>query len=291
MEKILGRRFSINMPLADLTSLKIGGFAEYWALINNLDELQRTVEMAKEEGITLRVLGKGTNILIPDRPLKGIVIKLSGDFETLKREGEYIEIGAGCPISRLIAEAIKGRLLGTGGIVGIPGTLGGGIMMNAGTSQGSLGDLVEELKIFNMSTGGTEIKNAESIGFSYRSSGIGEGEIVLGAKLRLRRGQNVREGLKKILKTRYSIQPVREKTAGCVFKNPKGYSAGKLIDNAGLKGLCCGRIAVSKKHANFFINLGGGSAEEFICLMDIVKERVYMEFGIRLEPEVCIWRG
>ncbi len=289
LKKLLGSRFCTNYPLAPLTSLKIGGFAEFLAFVKNIEELQKIMKIAKEEGIVTRILGKGTNLVIKEGLIKGIVIRLTGDFNQIARKDGNIEIGGGCPLSFLVKEAIKGNLSGTEGLVGIPGTLGGGIAMNAGTQIGSLGDIVETTEIFHIEEGKIITIKREDIGFSYRTTGIKENEIVLRACLRLRNGIEIKRRLAELLKKRLEKQPYKEKTAGSVFKNPRGEYAGKLIEDAGLKGIRCGMIEVSKKHANFFINLGKGTADDFMHLMDIVHDKVYKISGVDLEPEVKIW--
>lgn len=289
LQGVLGSRFRTNYPLAPLTSLKIGGVAEFWASANDPEELQQIVTIARKGGMRLRVLGKGTNLVIHDGLLKGIIVQLSGTFKEIKRyTHNTIVMGGGCPLAFLVRESIKGDLQGVEGIAGIPGTLGGGITMNAGTNLGSLGDLVEDVDILTKE-GPIETRTRRDMGFLYRGCRIGEGEIVLGAKLRLKSGTDVKEAVKEAIKKRCSTQPCRQKTAGCVFRNPEGRSAGRLIDEAGLKGRRYGQIEVSGKHANFFINLGGGTAVEFLCLMEIVQKKVYQTLGVNLRPEIKIW--
>jgi UDP-N-acetylmuramate dehydrogenase len=287
MKKILNERFYLNYPLAPLTSLKIGGQAEFFAIVNDLEELQKIVSLAKSEGLMIRILGKGTNLVIQNGLLKGILIHLGGKLKEIKREENRIEMGGGCLLSSLLKEAITFSLDGTEVLAGIPGTLGGAIIMNAGTDLGSLGDLIEDVDV--LKDGKIKAWSAKEVGFSYRGSCISNGEIILGARLRLESGVDVKAAIKKALQKRWSTQPYREKSAGCVFKNPEGLSAGKVIDEAGLKGYRKGQIEVSKKHANFFINLGGGTFDDFVCLMDTVQKKVYQRFRVELKPEVKIW--
>jgi UDP-N-acetylmuramate dehydrogenase len=287
MKEILNERFYINHPLAPLTSLKIGGQAELFAIVNDLEELQKIVMLAESYGMKTRILGKGTNLVIQNGLLKGIIIHLGGQLREIKRNKDRIEMGGGCPLSFLLKEAIAFNLEGVEALAGIPGTLGGAVTMNAGTDLGSLGDLIEEVDI--LQGGKIETRNVKKMGFSYRESFIGNGKIVLGARLKLRSGVDVKAAIKKTLQKRWSLQPYRERSAGCVFRNPEGMSAGKLIDEAGLKGYRKGQIEISKKHANFFINLGEGKFDDFIRLMDIVQKSVYEQFGVKLTPEVKIW--
>ncbi|MBN2374322.1 UDP-N-acetylmuramate dehydrogenase [bacterium] len=289
LQGILSSRFHTSYPLAPLTSLKIGGMAEFFASIDNIGELQKVLNIAVNDGIRWRVLGKGTNLVIHDGLLKGIVVQLSGGFKKIRGyEDNRFYMGGGCPLSFLVKDAIKADLQGAEVISGIPGTLGGGIMMNAGTRLGSLGDLVEEVDILTKE-GMMEKKKRQNMGFSYRGCQIGEDKIILGAEMRLKPGSDVRETVKAAIKKRHSTQPQGQKTAGCVFCNPEVDSAGRLIDEAGLKGCRCGQIEVSRKHGNFFVNLGGGTASEFLRLMEIVQNKVYQVFGIDLKPEVRIW--
>lgn len=277
----------MNHPLAPLTSLKMGGQAEFFATVNDLEELQKILLLTGSDRIKTRILGKGTNLVIQDGLLKGIVIHLGGKFREIKRNKDRIEMGGGCPLSFLLKEAITFNLGGVEALAGIPGTLGGAVTMNAGTDLGSLGELIEEADILR--EGKIETWNVKKIGFSYRESVIGNGEIVLGARLKLRPGVDIKAATKETLRKRWALQPYKERSAGCVFRNPKGFSAGKLIDEAGLKGYRQGKIEISNKHANFFINLGGGRFDDFIRLMEIVQKKVYQKFGIKLKPEVKIW--
>jgi len=288
MKKILDERLYMNYPLAPLTSLKMGGQAELYAIVYDVEELRKIVTLAMSEGMKTRILGKGTNLVIQNGLLNGIVIRLSGTLKEIKRSKNRIGMGGGCPLSFLLKEAITFNLDGAEVLAGIPGTLGGAVIMNAGTNQGSLGDMIEEVDI--LTQGKIKTCRAKDIGFSYRGSGIKNGEIVIGARLKLNSGVDVKEDIKKSLQKRRLTQPYRERSAGCIFKNPEeDLSAGKLIDETGLKGFRKGQIEVSKKHANFFINLGGGIFDDFVCLMDIVQKRVYQKFRIELRPEVNIW--
>ena len=287
MKRILGERFVANRPLAPLTSLRMGGMAEFWAMVFDLEELRKIVDLAQSEGMKIRVLGKGTNLVIQDGLLKGIVIQLGGTLRQIKRNHERIGMGAGCPLSFLLKEAIAFNLAGVDSLAGIPGTLGGAIKINAGTELGSLGDLIEEVDI--LTDGKIETWGAKEMGFRYRGSNIQNGHIVLGARFRLIHGFDVKESIKRALQKRWATQPYRERSAGCVFQNPEGHHAGKLIDDAGLKGYRIGGIRISDKHANFFINLGTGSMEDFVALMDVVQKRIYEMFRLELKPEVIFW--
>lgn len=287
MKRMLGPRFCQKHPLAPLTSLKIGGNAEFYATVNDLDELHKIVTMTRSEGMRIRILGRGTDLVVQDGLLKGMIIRLGGTLMEIKRNNDRIGMGAGCPLSYLLKEAITSGLDGAEPLVGIPGTLGGAITLNAGTEMGSLGDLVEEVDI--LEGGRIETWRAEEAGFTYRGSNIKNGHIVLGARLRLKPGLGVKAAVKRALEKRWAIQPHGERSAGCVFRNPEGEHAGRLIDETGLKGQRVGGIQVSKKHANFFINLGKGRMKDFVQLMDLVQKKVYDRFGVTLEPEVRFW--
>lgn len=163
--------------------------------------------------------------------------------------------------------------------------------MNAGTKVGSLGDLVDEMMILSLEKSKVYVRNRKDARFSYRSGPLNAGEILLEARLKMAKGDEIKRHLKEILSQRIKNQPYRKRTAGCVFKNPEGESAGKLIEMAGMMGYRYGRIEVSRKHANFFVNLGGGTAEEFIELMDIVRGQVERKLSVILEPEVEIWQN
>lgn len=288
LKETLGDRLCLDRPLAPLTSLKIGGRAEYWALVRDLIELKQIQRFAKKNFLKMRVLGEGTNLVVQSGLLKGVTVKLDGAFRRIKTKEHIVRAGGGCPLSHVVREAVRNNLIGVEGIAGIPGSLGGGIIMNAGTNLGCLGDLCEEVNI--ISAEGTIIKRtAKEMCFSYRGCGLEEEEVVFAAELRLIKGLEVKSAIRDALKKRFDSQPYREKSAGCVFRNPEGLSAGELIDKEGLKGYRCGGIEVSQKHANFFINQGDGTPEDFFRLMDIVRNRVLNAFGVELRPEVKVW--
>jgi len=288
--EIFGPRLKLDYPIARDTSLKIGGNAEGMLDVFTIDELRQVVLITGENGIPLKVLGHGTNILVSDEGVSGLVVKLKGDFAVAhKDEDNRLILGAGCPLSLLIKEAVKEELIGPEVLLGIPGSTGGAIAVNAGTDRGSVGDLVEKVEL--MTAKGTLVEKEKSeLVFGYRSCSLEKGHIIVKATFHLTPGHDMRERMAQIRNKRRESQPEMLKTAGCVFKNPEGDFAGRLIEEVGLKGYEMGNVRISEKHANFFINRGNSTSEDFLSLMGFVRERAKALQGIELSPEIVIFK-
>jgi UDP-N-acetylmuramate dehydrogenase len=305
--KWLESRFGDNVkfcePMSRHTSLRVGGPAEALVSPENLEDLKALVEWSWNSGLSYLIIGEGTNLLVKDSGIKGIVIVLTKCPKTIvqtgrKADGLIIAASASVPMRSLCAYALKQGLEGMNFALGIPGTIGGGIMMNAGTSHGSMGNVLESITVL-LPTGRTRRIRREQLDFSYRTllwnpeltDGHHAQTIILDGCFRLRPSDS--EKLKKeartILKTRWKKQPVGWPTAGCFFKNPlSGKTAGQLIEMAGLKGKSIGGAEISSKHANFFINRHNASAADFLALMELVEEAVSNKFNIDLKREVKI---
>lgn len=289
LHKKFRNRLMLDYPIFEDTTLKIGKNAEAVIEVNNVQELKDIVLFSKENGIQFKVFGHGTNIFIQDEGVPGIVVKLKGDFLSVYyTEKCKVSLGAGCPLSFLIREAIERELTGPEILIGIPGTVGGALVGNSGGKEGSISDLVEMVTIMT-SQGQVESRTVDDLEFGYRKSGIKPDEIVLDATFGLHMGTDINIRIKSIWDKRRGNQPLGEKTAGCVFKNPEGNFAGKLIEEVGLKGYKMGNVKISDKNANFFINTGGGTSKDFLSLMKFTQEKVKSIKGVELYPEIMIF--
>ena len=291
LQKLVQNRVRVDEPLARHTSLKVGGPASYFLALRNIEELTSVIEFSKEENLDFFILGEGTNVLFPDKGFSGLVIQLKGEFEKFFVEGNQVTAGAGVKLNNLVEKLAKRGLAGLELVSGIPGSVGGAIVSNAGMKMGWIGDVVREIRIF--SDGEVKILNKEELGFSYRHCDLPDKAIVLEVRLGLKNGKksDIINTIKENLKERKKNQPVSTFNAGCVFRNPGTYEAGKLIESAGLKGARLGDAEVSKKHANFIINCGRAKAEDVRNLIEKIQRTVKEKFDIDLELELKIVKG
>jgi UDP-N-acetylmuramate dehydrogenase len=237
------------------------------------------------------VLGRGANVLVSDDGFDGVVVRLDAPaFRRVERKGTHFEVGAGVDLMPLVKQCSENGLAGLETLAGIPATVGGAVRMNAGGRAGEFGDVVREVRVLRRD-GEQEVWSRERVAFSYRHSALGD-EIVLAATLELREGDpdRVRRDYHEHLEQKQRTQPLAEHSAGCIFKNPEGRSAGALIDLAGLKGTRYGEAEVSTMHANFIVAHGGATASDVLHLIDLVRERVRDEFDTELETEIEIWK-
>ena len=281
-----------NQPMSKYTSFRIGGDAELLALPQNEEQLAALLKMSKMLDIPCAILGAGTNVLAPDEGIRGLVICLKDALNGMEQIGETeIRVMAGVTMSRA---AVFAANLGLGGLEfahGIPGTVGGGVYMNAGAYGGEIKDVCTRVRIMDMDGNGRWISNEEAA-FSYRHSAIEDNPwIVVAAEFRLepRPMEEIKERMLELIGKRRASQPLDLPSAGSAFKRPVGGYAAALIDQTGLKGFRIGGAAVSEKHAGFVVNVGGATAEDVKNLLKEVSDRVYAAHGIRLEPEVRIW--
>lgn len=279
-------------PLAKHTSFRIGGPAEVMAFPKTEEELSQILKVSKELDIKWVILGAGTNVLAPDEGLGGLVICLKDCMNGMEPlEGERIRVMSGVTMSRAAVFASKLGLSGMEFAHGIPGTVGGGVYMNAGAYGGEIGKICESVTVMDRQ-GRTRTLSREEMGFSYRHSVLEDtGDIVLSAVFHLTRDtpEGVMGRMKELLSKRSASQPLDLPSAGSAFKRPAAGYAAALIDGAGLKGFQVGGAAISSKHAGFAVNLGGATAGDVKELLRQVSDRVYESAGIRLEPEIRIW--
>lgn len=287
--KALVENIEFDVPMRTKTSLRVGGPADVLAAPSNTAELQRLIRYIREKGLPFFILGRGTNLLVLDGGIRGTVIDLKG-FNTLEvREGGVIYSGAGVPLPKLVYFAMENSLAGFEFAAGIPGSVGGAIVMNAGTTEGEIKDVVESVALMGAGGDIIEIKK-EALPFSYRNLRLAKGAVVLGAAFKMRAGDKeaIKERVSSLLQARKAKQPLDLPNAGCIFKNPASGSAGRIIDEVGLKGLQFGGAKVSELHANFIVNNGNATAKDILSLVDDVMEKVYEKKGIALEPEIKI---
>lgn len=279
-------------PLAKHTSFRIGGPAEVMAFPKNKEELSLILKTSALLDAKPAILGAGTNILAPDEGVRGLVICLKDCMDGMERlDDTRIRVMAGVTMTRAAMFAAN---LGLGGMEfahGIPGTVGGGVYMNAGAYGGEICQICESVEVMNMA-GNVTVRPCACMGFSYRHSFLEEEPgIVLSATFRLepKPAEEIKARMKELLGKRSASQPLDLPSAGSAFKRPKGGFAAALIDQAGLKGYRVGNAAISEKHAGFAVNLGGATAADVKSLLHQVSDKVYEATGIRLEPEVRIW--
>ena len=281
-------RVRVNEPLSRHTSLRIGGPAKYFLELRSIEELTNVIELVQKENLDFFVLGEGTNVLFPDEGFGGLVVQLKGEFEKFSIQGEEVIAGARVKLNGLVEELAKAGLAGLEFASGIPGSLGGAIVTNAGTKMGSVGDVVKEIKIFG--DGKVKILKREEMNFCYRHCELPDGAIILEVKLGLKNGKksDIIKKIRESLEERKKNQPVSTLNAGCIFRNPETCEAGRLIENAGLKGARFGDAEVSTKHANFIINCGGAKAKDVRNLIEKIRDAVKEKFNIDLELELRI---
>ena len=288
-EKILGE-VTLNYPLKEHASFKIGGVAELFVCPNNLMELMNTLSILKENNIPWFLLGAGSNLLIKDTGVKGAVIKLGDGFDYAHAKNDYILAGAGVSLAKLSAEAKNAELTGLEFASGIPGTLGGAIYMNAGAYGGEMKDVISEVSYID-TDGVVKTISCEECDFGYRKSAFSMGDkIIISAKLTLNKGNKdeIIATMRDLNAKRKEKQPLEYPSAGSTFKRPEGHFAGALIEEAGLKGYAIGGAQVSEKHAGFVINTGNATAKDVCELIAYVQKTVKEKSGVDLEPEVKI---
>ncbi|MDD5440289.1 MAG: UDP-N-acetylmuramate--L-alanine ligase [Candidatus Omnitrophica bacterium] len=277
-------------PLAGHTSFRIGGPARFWAEPEDEHDLRAILEFASAKRLRVMVLGAGSNVLFSDRGFPGIVVRLSGPlFNGIVIKGTSVSAGAGVPLQRLIKEACRAGLCGLEGLSGIPGTVGGAVYMNAGYKI-TVGACVKKLRVMDKQ-GTVRILSRKDLTFGYRTSNLTP-YIVLGAELKLKKavGRDIEKLCSELIRHKKENQPLGKPSAGCVFKNPEGssLSAGKLIDECGLKGKQCGGAEVSRKHANFIINTGQATSRDVQRLKSMIKRTVRARKGVLLEEELIV---
>jgi UDP-N-acetylmuramate dehydrogenase len=276
-------------PLSFHTSLRIGGPADIFVVPQDVDDIRHALAFADREQLPVVVVGGGNNLLVRDRGVRGVVLKLEGCLGRAEFHGEEAVAGAGAGLSALIREAAALNLGGIECLAGIPATIGGALAMNAGTPDGVIGDFVSAAYfLYPDGTLGEYKPNAGA--FTYRAFHFPPGAVLIGCRLRLTRRPfaEIHKEIKQRLKVKKTTQPLALASAGCVWKNPPGEAAARLIERVGLRGKRINGAEISTKHANFIVNRGGASSADVQALMDLARERVHGHFGATLETEIRV---
>jgi UDP-N-acetylmuramate dehydrogenase len=279
-------------PLSKHTSLQVGGPADI-AKIRDARKLPELVEYLHARGVSWRFLGGGSNLLPVDEGFDDVMLHLARGPHDLSFDGNRVEVAAAANLGTAVMECAKRNLGGMEGLVGVPGSVGGALRMNAGAYGQQIGDVVRSVTVYRASAGRIETLNLENVRFEYRHSSFAPDDILISAALELaeRPYAQILERIKQCNTKRRGSQPINEKSAGCIFKNPPGLSTGRMIDELGLKGTRVGGAVVSERHANFIVNRHQGTAADILKLMDLIRERVRERFGVELEEEVIVWRN
>ncbi len=277
-----------NEPLSKHTSLRIGGPAKYFVEVKKKSELVNLLKIAKKYNWKVFLLGAGTNLLVKDRRVKGLIIKLGGEFKKIKFSDKKVKVGAGVILPQLIKYCAENNLGGIEFLAGIPGTVGGALVMNAGNPKEGIGNLVDSVEIMKRN-GKIQILKKKELHFSYRNSNFPVGSLILSCWLKLKNSKKdtIIKIIKIQLRKRWEKQP-RGLSAGSVFKNPRGDYTGRLIEKADLKGVKYGDAYISEKHGNFIINRGNAKAKDVLYLIRKIKKRVKKKFGVKLKLEIKI---
>lgn len=288
-------RVHFREPLAPYMAYRIGGPADILVFPESEEELAWLSSTAKTERLPVTVVGTGTNLLVRDKGIRGITVALFSAFKNITSLGEktpgefWVTAEGGVEKPTLLNWSIENDLTGLEFSAGVPGTIGGGIFMNAGTKYGCYADILKELRLFDFILGAQTI-NREQAHFGYRHQNAVKNQIVISATFALKRGDG--EGVKaerdRIIAERAEKQPLDYPSCGSTFKNPEGHSAGRLIEKSGLKGTTVGGAEISLKHANFLLNKGNAKASDILTLIGIIKATVLKQFGVALECEVIV---
>jgi UDP-N-acetylmuramate dehydrogenase len=288
----LGVVHKLGVPLADKTSLGIGGSSDL-LLVRKHEALPELVRLLKEARVPHRFLGGGSNVLLPDGELPWVVLQLARQEPDVRFEGNTVHVDCAADLGRTVTTCAKHDLGGMEGLIGVPGTVGGALRMNAGAYGTQIGAFVREVRVYRAATGRIEALRGAEINFEYRHTSFAADDIMLSVRLELpsKPYSDILQGIRICNEKRRASQPLNQKSAGCIFKNPPGGSAGRMIDELGLKGHSVGDARVSDRHANFFINAGHATASDMLALIDDVRRRVRERYGVELEEEVIVWKA
>ena len=278
--------------LADLTSLGFGGATDLLRLRRH-ETIPDLLRLLDSNHIPHKFLGGGSNLLVGDGELPWVVLQLVRPEPDIVVEGNYAHVDAAADLGRTVTFCAKHDLGGMEGLIGVPGTVGGALRMNAGAYGMQIGSYVREVKLYRAAARKIEILRENQISFEYRHTSFAPDDMMLAVTLELpsKPYKEILQGIRICNEKRRSSQPLGQKSAGCIFKNPPGGSAGRMIDELGLKGLSVGDARVSDRHANFFVNAGHASAKDMLALIADVRERVRKAYGVTLENEVVVWNA
>jgi UDP-N-acetylmuramate dehydrogenase len=285
-----GPRVRTDVPLAPLTSFRIGGAAALYLEPEDDGDLAAASDAVRTSGIPWLILGKGSNILVADEGFPGVVLRLGRSYRWAARDGDTINAGGAMALPALAGVALHHALSGLAFAVAIPASLGGSVKMNAGAHGGQMADVVRRVDIHRLLEGDRIAVSGHDAGFGYRRSSLQPDAVILGATLELHAGDptEIRAAMDDARRWRRQTQPIAEPNCGSVFTNPEGDHAARLIDEAGCKGMAVGEAVVSTKHANFIVAGPGATAADVRALIDAVRIRVAARTGVTLVPEVRI---
>ena len=290
--KELGIELRQGISLADNTSLGIGGTTDE-ILLRQYETIPQVMRLLAGEQIPYRFLGGGTNVLVADGELAWVVLHLPSARPGVRVEGNAAYVDASADLGGMVTFCAKNDLGGMEGLIGVPGSVGGALRMNAGAYGTQIGPHVREVELYRAASGKIETLSGAEIRFDYRHTSFAPDDVMLRVKLELpsKPFKDILAGIRVCNEKRRVSQPLNQKSAGCIFKNPPGGSAGRMIDELGLKGHRVGDAMVSDRHANFFVNVANASCSDMLKLIDDVRERVRVAYGMELENEVIFWRN
>jgi len=278
--------------LAALTSLGIGGTTDLLR-ITKRQFIPDLISLLERHHIAYKFLGGGSNLLVGDGELPWVILQLAKPDPEIVLDGNLAHVDAAADLGRTVTYCAKHDFGGMEGLIGVPGTVGGALRMNAGAYGMQIGSFVREVKLYRAAERKIEILRVHEISFEYRHTSFAPDDMMLAVTLELpsKSFEEILQGIRICNEKRRSSQPLGQKSAGCIFKNPPGASAGRMIDELGLKGHSVGDAKVSDRHANFFVNAGQASAKDMLTLMANVRSRVEKSFGVKLEHEVVVWNA
>jgi UDP-N-acetylmuramate dehydrogenase len=285
IQKIFRGHIALHEPLSKYTSFRIGGPADYYIEPADKEDVLVIVRYLKEHEIPFMMMGKGSNMLVSEEGVRGAIINMEEGVNNIRLDGDRVVVEAGMTMSRFVDFCIQHGFRGVEMLSGIPGTIGGALMMNAGAYGGEISDFLIDVELLR--DGQITTVRKEEAGFSYRHSGFAR-DIILGASFKLPPGKKaeIMNLRRELLLKRNRAQPVNMPNSGSMFKNPAGTFAAKLIEEAGLKGKSSGNAQISEKHANFIVNLGGAKADDVLRLIELARNTVFKKNAISLELEV-----
>ena len=287
----LGVEHKAGVSLAEKTSLEIGGTSDL-LLVRRHESLPDLIRLLKQTGVPHRFLGGGSNVLLPDGELPWVILQLARQDPEVRIERNLVFVDCAADLGRTVTTCARHDLGGLEGLIGIPGTVGGALRMNAGAYGTQIGSFVREVQVYRTATGRIETLRGSEINFEYRHTSFAPDDIMLAVQLELpsKPYREILQGIRICNEKRHASQPLNQKSAGCIFKNPPGGSAGRMIDELGLKGHAVGDACVSDRHANFFVNAGHANSADMLALIADVRRRVRNHYGVELQEEVIVWK-
>ena len=279
-----------DVPLSHYTWLKLGGPAQYFVTPRSEAELLEVIGVCRSQQLPIHILGSGSNLLVRESGVQGVVIRVVEPLlGEIRIEGTSLTAGGGALLSHVVAEAVRAGLGGIEYLVGIPGTIAGAVVGNSGGRTGDIGQLVTSIRVLSLDNKIAE-RRGDELSFSYRRSSI-QDQLVMSATLELTRddSEELTRRMRKNWIMKRSTQPLADQSAGCIFRNPRGLSAGALIEQCGLKGLSVGKARISERHANFIVTESGATSKDVEQLISRIQKAVAEKFAVDLELEIKVW--